>query len=163
MSLPFQLGAEDSLAFRLPPYQSGAPLRWFRQLCNLEGKYVTKDTIRAKINSGEWSTTLPEELIEECYQLARFDSQSRNVYDQRDQKNLWIKMHQQTIGYDPTGFRVNGLSQPSLQHHNDMTAKCLQYLQKASDPVHQAHGVWRLWENPLSIPKASETYADRAS
>ena len=105
---------------------------------------------------------LPDELLEECYQVARYNAQSRNIYDQRDQKNLWIKMHEHTNGYDSSGFRVYGLSHPSLQHHDNMTAKCLQYLQKASDPVHPAHGAWRLWEDPLFIPKASETYADRA-
>ena len=66
ISLPFSLGAEDALAFRLPPHQSGAPLRWFRQLYNLDGKRITKDSIKSKINSGTWSTPLPEELIGGC-------------------------------------------------------------------------------------------------
>ena len=28
ISLPFELGVEDALAFRLPPVSLGAPLRW---------------------------------------------------------------------------------------------------------------------------------------
>ena len=152
--LPFTLGAEDALAFRLPPHQSGAPLRWFRQLYNLDGRYITKDSIKTKINSGDWSTALPEELLEERYEIARYNTHSRNVHDMIDQKNLWIKMHKATIGYDPTGFRVSGLSHSSLQHHGNMTAKCLQYLQQASAPVHADAGIWRLWEDPQDVPQS---------
>ena len=35
--LPFELGAEDTLAFRLPPHQLGAPVRWMRQLYCIDG------------------------------------------------------------------------------------------------------------------------------
>ena len=77
----------------------------------------------------------------------------------RDQKNLWIKMHQNTTGYDAQGFRVKGLSQPSLQHLGNTTAKCMQYLQHASDPIRADTGIWRLWEDPLDVPRASHGQA----
>ena len=111
ISLPFVVGAEDALAFRLPPHYSGAPRRWFRQLYNLEGKSVTKDSIKSKLDSGIWSTLLPEELIEPCYQVARHNTHSRNVHDMEEQKELWIKMHEATDGYDKVAFRAG------LSHH----------------------------------------------
>ena len=51
--LPFELGAEDAMGFRLPPSQIGGPARWFRQLCNIDGHRYDKAAVKAKINSGE--------------------------------------------------------------------------------------------------------------
>ena len=96
--------------------------------------------------------------MDECYEVARYNTHSKNVLDMIDQKNLWIKMHKATIGYDQTGFRINGRSHPSFQHHGTMTAKCLQYLQKASNPVHADVGTWRLWDDPLAVPRSSELH-----
>ena len=68
ISLPFELGAEDALAFRLPPIQLGAPLRWYRLMNNLRDKGITKNTM--KIDSGDWPTEFPKELLELCYNVA---------------------------------------------------------------------------------------------
>ena len=67
----------------------------------------------------------------------------------QEQKELWIKMHEATIGYDQLGFRTKGLSHPAFQHHEHKTAKCMTYLQRASDPIGVVTGIWRLWEAPL--------------
>ena len=91
--LPFELGAEDALAFRLNPWQLGAPLRWYRIMNNLRGKGITKEMIQ-RINSGDWPTDFPPKLVEACYNVALYDSESRNEEDQWDQKELWINMHE---------------------------------------------------------------------
>ena len=90
--LPFTLGAEDALAFRLPPHQLGAPVRWFRQLSNIDGKTLSKAAIRTNINSGEWPTPLSNDILDRCCEIAQYNSQSRNYEDIIEQKNLWIKM-----------------------------------------------------------------------
>ena len=59
ISLPFELGAEDALAFRLPPATLGAPLRWFRQISNLKDMGITKSSM--KIDSGDWLQEFPKE------------------------------------------------------------------------------------------------------
>ena len=58
ISLPFELGAEDALAFRLPPATLGAPLRWFRQISNLKDMGITKSSM--KIDSGDWLQEFPK-------------------------------------------------------------------------------------------------------
>ena len=102
--LPFHLGAEDSLAFRLPPHQLGAPLRWFRQLSNLDGKTMSKAAIRGKINSGDWPTQPSSDILDRCCEIAQYNSQSRNVEDMIDQKNLWIWMFKEPTGFDNISF-----------------------------------------------------------
>ena len=84
---------------------------------NLDGKTVTKDSIKSKVDSGIWSTLLPDELIDPRHQIARYDSHSRNVQDMWEQKDLWIKMHEATEGYDVLAFR-SGLS-----HHASFIMK----------------------------------------
>ena len=114
--LPFTLGAEDALAFRLPPHQLGAPVRWFRQLCNIDGKNLSKAAIRTKINSGEWPTPLSNDILDRCCEIAQYNSQSRNHEDIIEQKNLWIKMFKEPVGYDDKRFCLEGLNHSSLQH-----------------------------------------------
>ena len=77
----------------------------------------------------------------------------------QEQKGLWIKMHEATIGHDKLGFRIAGLSHHAFQHHDKKTAKCMMYLQKASDPIDAASGVWRLWELPKNVERASVIHA----
>ena len=60
--LPFEMGAEDTLVFRLPPHQVGAPIRWFRQVYNIDGTKYTKAAIRLKIDSGDWPTPVTESI-----------------------------------------------------------------------------------------------------
>ena len=102
--LPFELGAEDSLALRLPPHQLGAPLRWFRQLSNIDGKTMSKAAIRSKINSGDWPTQPSSDILDWCCEIAQYNSQSRNIDDMIDQKNLWIRMFKEPNGYDNISF-----------------------------------------------------------
>ena len=80
-----------------------------------------------------------------------------------EQKDLWIKMHEATRGYDVSGFRTKALSHESFQHDKDefgrgVTHKCMVYLQKASDPVDVRRGEWRLWEAPQAVPRAKDIY-----
>ena len=86
------LGAEDAMGFRLPPCQIGGPARWFRQLCNVDGQKYNKAAVKAKINSGEWSTHLSEQLLENIYEIVRYDSQSRNSEDMIEQKRLGMTL-----------------------------------------------------------------------
>ena len=65
-------------------------------------------------------------------------------------------MHKQPVGYDEVNFCLHGLNHSSLQHHNGRTALCMQYLRQAADPVTAESGIWRLWDPPLDIPRASE-------
>ena len=127
ISLPFELGAEDALAFRIPPYHSGAPVRWYRLMNNLKGKGTTKSSMT--INSGDWLTEFPRELSDLCYQVALYDPESRNEQDQWDQKDLWIKMHEATEGCNHTAFR-EGLKHHAFIHHNGLTHKCMTFFAK---------------------------------
>ena len=68
--------------------------------------------------------------MDQCYEVARYNTHSKNVLDMQDQKQLWIKMHEATIGYDQLGFRTKGLSHPAFQHHEKKTAKCMTYLRR---------------------------------
>ena len=130
----------------------GAPLRWYRMLSNLSSDQVAgKETIPSKVNSGVWSINLPTHLLDLCYEVVRYNAQSMNEEDMWQQKELWIKMHENTRGYDVSGFRIKGLRHSSFQHGEDdagraVTHKCMRYLQKASDPVDARKGIWRLWE-----------------
>ena len=69
--MPFELGMEDALAFRLPPHHIGAPIRWFRTLYNIDGNQQNMAAIMAMLDSGEWPTPLPEHLRKECARLAQ--------------------------------------------------------------------------------------------
>ena len=84
-----------------------------------------------------------------------YDPQSRNEEDQRDQKELWIKLHEMTHFYCQTRFR-EGLRAEAFIHHDGVTHKCMTFLQNASTNVDSNTGLWRLWEDPLAIPKAEE-------
>ena len=72
-------------------------------------------------------------------------------------------MHENTRGYDVSGFRIKGLRHLSFQHGEDdagraVTHKCMTYLQRASDPVDARKGIWRLWEDPQAAVRAKVLY-----
>ena len=53
-----------------------------------------------RINSEDWPTEFPQDLVEVCYNVALHDSESRNIEDQYEQKDLWIRMHECTDSYE---------------------------------------------------------------
>ena len=124
---------------------------------------ILKSAIKAKINSGDWPTVLSDELLEMCYQVARYNSQSRNSLDQIDQKNLWIALHKQPAGYSDISFCVTGLTHSSLQHHDNRPALCMHYLRQAGEEVTAEVGIWRLWNPPTDAPRASDIQLDAKS
>ena len=152
------------MPFRLPPQYLGAPLRWFRMLSNLTSDQVAgKETIPSKVTTGCWQISLPHKLLDLCYEVVRYNAQSKNEEDMYQQKELWIKMHEATRGYDVSGFRTKALRHESFQHDKDeagrgVTHKCMTYLQRASDPVDVRKGEWRLWEAPQAVERAKVLY-----
>ena len=63
VTVPFKLGAEDALAFRIDQFNLGAPVKWYRLVHNM--KEVTMAKIQ-KINTETWNTTLPQDLVKDC-------------------------------------------------------------------------------------------------
>ena len=124
--LPFELGAEDTLAFRLPPHQVGAPVRWFRQLYCIDGTRYTKGAIRGMIDSGDWPTPITETLLDECAENAEFNIASLNVEDMMEQKRLYIKMMEEPTEYkDGASKFALTLTHTSLMHGSQLPL-CLQ-------------------------------------
>ena len=114
VSVPFKLGAEDTLAFRINHFNLGVPLKWYRIINNMVE--VTMDKI-SKINTETWNNTLPEDLVQDCYELALYDAQSRNEEDQQDQKDLWIRMFERTKSYEQgLDAMTSWLQIEALQH-----------------------------------------------
>ena len=144
------------MSFRLPPQYMGAPLRWYRMLGNLSSDQVAgKETIYSNVTPGNWTISLPNKLLDLCYEVVRYNAQSKNEEDMWQQKELWIKMHEATRGYDVRGFRTKALSHESFQHDVDeagrgVTHKCMTYLQKASDPVDAKKGKMEAVGGPTS-------------
>ena len=78
---------------------------------------------------------VPSEMFGDCFNVALYNSQSRNPQDQEEQKTLYIKMfeitktcaewHQTLVFY---------LKTPAFKHP-DKTHKILQFLQEAHTPV----------------------------
>ena len=90
-------------------------------------------------------------MLSSCFE----DSESRNEQDQWDQKEPWIKMHEATEMYNQTAFR-EGLKADAFIHHGGVTHKCMTCLQEASRKVDKKLGIWRLWDQPQPISRASE-------
>ena len=59
------------------------------------------DKVRALNKYGDdWNENeIPEELIEKMFDLALYDAQSLNKFDQYDQRNIWIALHENTKTY----------------------------------------------------------------
>ena len=64
-------------------------------------------------------------------------------------------MHEATGMYSQTAFR-EGLKAEAFKHHDGVTHKCMTFLQDASKNIDKESGIWRLWDQPLPIPRASE-------
>ena len=60
VKVPFVLGAEDKLAFRLDPFNLGAPVKWYRELTNMAE--ITKEKIRKLSNNTMNDNILPQDL-----------------------------------------------------------------------------------------------------
>ena len=85
-----------------------------------------------------------------------YDPQSRNEEDQRDQKELWIKLHEKTHIYRQSAFR-EGLKAEAFIHHDGVT-QVHDILQNVSTNVDSNTGLWRLWDKPLPIFRAEERF-----
>ena len=57
--------------------------------------------------------------------------------------------------YSQNDFR-EGLNADAFKHSDGVTHKCMTCLQDASKKVDKKSGIWRLWDQPLAIPRASE-------
>ena len=121
---------------------------------------MSKAAIRSKINSGDWPTQPSNEIFDMCCEVAQYNSQSRNVEDMVDQKNLWIKMFKGPMCYDRLSFFVQALAHSSLMHHG-RTPLCLQHLRQGSGEVSAESGQWRLWDPPQDVPRAAEVMAKK--
>ena len=97
VKLPYVLGAEDKLAFRLDPYNLGAPVKWYRELSNMAE--ITMEKIRKLSNNSLNDNSLPHDLEDECYKVALYDMSSNNADGQKEQKSLYMSMFERTKGY----------------------------------------------------------------
>ena len=77
ISIPKSLGMEDSLAFRLEPFNLGAPLQWYREICNMTE--VTPEKLqRLNRNPEEWNgNTIPEDMFPTIYEIAAYGPSSK--------------------------------------------------------------------------------------
>ena len=149
VTVPFKLGAEDALAFRINQFNLGAPLKWYRLVNNM--REVTMDKI-SNINTEIWNNTLPEDLVKDCYELALYDSESRNEEDQQDQKDLWIRMFERTKSYEEgVNAMTSWLQTEAFQHYGNKTHRVLQFLQESCQKVTKKTGKWNLWYPPLRV------------
>ena len=60
VQVPFKLGEEDKLAFRVNQFNLGVPLKWYRIINNLVDATVDKIS---RINTDAWNNALPEDLV----------------------------------------------------------------------------------------------------
>ena len=156
--LPFELGVEDTLAFRLPPYQIGAPIRWFRTLFNIDGNQQTTAAIINTLDSGDWPTPLTPSLRKECAKLAQYNAQrSLNQEDQIAQKALYIKLMKEPLGYAKENFALALTNAPFI--YNGRLPACMKYIQEgANKDVSPHEGLWRLWDPPKDVPTAKQQH-----
>ena len=158
--LPFEMGVEDTLVFRLPPHQVGAPIRWFRQVYNIDGQKYTKAAIRIKIDSGDWPTPASESIRDHSAKVAEFNPQSLNEQDQVEQKELYIRMFEEPTEYDKTSFGLGLVTSQAIGTEGHIPL-CLRYLQEAqSKKINPREGIWRLWENPKDVQRAEVLCAE---
>ena len=86
----------------------------------------------SKINTEAWNNNeLPEDLMKDCYELARYNPQSLNKEDQQDQKDLWIRMFERTKTYDQ-GMEAmyKWLRADAFIHDRNKTHKIMQFYKK---------------------------------
>ena len=68
-------------------------------------------------------------------------------------------MFKEPNAYDAVGFCLTGLHHPSLLHQGKLPL-CMRYLRKAGMDFIADAGIWRLWEGPQPVPRASEDHAE---
>ena len=92
VQLPMQLAAEDKIGFRLIQSNLGVPIQWYREVCNM--CEVTNVKIQRLNRYPElWNgNEVPSEMFGDCFNIALYNSQSRNPQDQEEQKTLYINM-----------------------------------------------------------------------
>ena len=85
---------------RVNPFDLGAPVKWYRELCNMQEVAYPKIQ-RINRNISVWNdNALPEYLYDLCYQVAEYEAQSLNKEDQIEQKTLYKKMFESVKSYD---------------------------------------------------------------
>ena len=147
VELPMQLGVEDTFAFRLNQFNLGAPVQWFREICNM--CEVTHEKLqRLNRNPDLWNgNQIPTELFPSIYNIAAYNAQSRNPQDQEEQKILYIKLFEITKSYAEGQMdSLTFLDNQAFRHPNE-THKMLEFLRAAHSPVSQSSGRWHLWYN----------------
>ena len=90
------------MAFRLDPFNLGAPLQWYREICNM--KEVTPHKLqRLSRNPEEWNgNMIPQDLFREIFEIAAYDPTSRKQADMEAQKWLYIELFECCKMYDVT-------------------------------------------------------------
>ena len=83
ISLPMVLGAEDKLVFRINQFNLGAPVKWYRELCNMRGVTIEKIERINRYTEGWNDNELSRDMYEACYNFALYE-------DQEEQKDLYI-------------------------------------------------------------------------
>ena len=146
MKLPFVLGAEDKLAFRLDQFNLGAPVKWYRELTNMRG--VTREKIKKLSNGTLNDNVLPEDIEDACYNLAMYDIESLHPEDQKEQKLLYMRMFERTKSYDEGRRDVLRISESPAFKHPVLTHKVMQFLQDVHRSVDANSGEWKMWEKP---------------
>ena len=77
-------------------------------------------------NVGAWSNNLlPQDLFNECYELALYDTESRNEQDQLAQKSSYIRMFERVKSYEEGQKAMYGwLAADAFQHSGKATKFC---------------------------------------
>ena len=144
-----QLGVEDTLAFRLNQFNLGAPVQWFREICNMTDVTHTK-LQRLNRNPDEWNgNQIPAELFPSIFNIAAYNTQSRNPRDQDDQKILYIQLFELTKSFSEGKLdSLTYMENQAFKHPNE-THKMLEFLRAAQTPAaHMSGGRWYLWFDP---------------
>ena len=102
-------------------------------------------------NAQAWNdNVLPQDLFNECFDLALYETESRNEEDQLEQKDLWIRMFECTQSYEEGLNAMHSwLQVEAFQHSGKKTHKVLQFLQESCQKVTKKSGKWNLWYDAL--------------
>ena len=93
---------------------------------------------------------LPEDLFDDCYNLALYDTEPRNDEDQHDQKDLWIRMFECTKSYEEGLSAMHSwLQAEAFQHSGKKTHKFMQFLQEPCQKVTKKSRKWNLWYDSI--------------
>ena len=72
-------------------------------------------------------------------------------------RSYGLKIHEPAQFYSQSAFR-EGLNAEAFIHHDGVSHKCMTFLQSASTKVDRTSGIWRLWDKPFAIDRASERF-----